>query len=73
MDKQAALLRAESAETSTEAIATTAAPESPTTAIYTNANIDGFGRSYSNLAFADFNDQLSAENRQNNFYFRQLI
>jgi hypothetical protein len=74
MDKQAAILRSES---STEIISSTStsAPEFSATAIYTNANIDGFGRSYSNLAFADFNQQIPIETQQNqnDFYFRQLI
>uniref|UniRef100_A0A914YST9 Uncharacterized protein n=1 Tax=Panagrolaimus superbus TaxID=310955 RepID=A0A914YST9_9BILA len=82
MDKQAALLRsAEYADAVIPSTTTTVAvPEEEarsTTAIYTNAHIDGFGRSYSNLAFADFNQQqqLPSETpyENNDFYFRQLI
>ena len=57
MDKQASLLREEAPSTIGfffSSTTTTAAPAQTTTAIYTNAQIDAFGRSYANLAFADF-------------------
>uniref|UniRef100_A0AC34FFC7 Uncharacterized protein n=1 Tax=Panagrolaimus sp. ES5 TaxID=591445 RepID=A0AC34FFC7_9BILA len=67
MDKQVALLREDSDATSSSSIAgfffstTTAAPTTTTTAIYTNAQIDAFGRSYANLAFADFTNNAPTQ------------
>uniref|UniRef100_A0AC34PVH2 Uncharacterized protein n=1 Tax=Panagrolaimus sp. JU765 TaxID=591449 RepID=A0AC34PVH2_9BILA len=56
MDKQVNLLR-ESAE-SASLVSTTTTTSTPTFAPFTNANIDAFGRSYGNLAFADFTNNI---------------
>jgi hypothetical protein len=61
MNKQASLLREESTpSTIGYFFSTTTAPApTTTTAIYTNAQIDAFGRSYANLAFTDFTNNAS--------------
>lgn len=65
MDKQVALLREDSESSSAVTgyfFTTSPAPmTTTTTAIYTNAQIDAFGRSYANLAFADFTNNAPTQ------------
>ncbi|KAE9556731.1 hypothetical protein FO519_000137 [Halicephalobus sp. NKZ332] len=64
MDKQAALIR--QYESSSETTTTTEAP-----VVLSNAQIDAFGRPYSNIAFADFTNNIIPGVNPNSFYDQQ--